>query len=152
MAIAGKSPGVAIIESADEAADLGFAPKSGVVFQTSISSQRARTIVEALRSRHRDSQVQVLDTLSPASLEREQALRALARHSELLIIVADPADASGRALFETARLLGCPAKIIQSPEELEFLNLNGFRHIGLSAGEFTTEEEIERVEEWLIGR
>jgi 4-hydroxy-3-methylbut-2-enyl diphosphate reductase len=150
LAIAGSSPGVAVIESADEAIDLPFAPRTGIVFQTSISSQRARTIVEALRSRHRDSNVQVLDTLSLFGIQREQALRNLARESDLLLIVADPADASGRALYETARWLGRPAKIIHSLDDLEPGELQDFRSIGLSAGEFTTDEEIEEIESGLL--
>jgi 4-hydroxy-3-methylbut-2-enyl diphosphate reductase len=150
LAIAGDTPGVAIIESADEAIDLPFAPHTGVVFQTSISSQRARTIVEALRSRHRDSRVQVLDTLSPAALQREQALRNLARDSELLLIIADSGDASGRALYETARGLGRPARIIHNFGDLEPGELQGYRHIGLSAGEFTCDEEIAAVENGLL--
>lgn len=150
QAITGNTRGVAVVESADEAFDLSFAPRTGVVFQTSISSQRARTIVEALRSRHRDSRVQVLDTLSPAAVQRETALRKLARESDLLLIVADPADASGRALYETARWLGRPARIIHHLNDLEPGELHGFRHIGLSAGEFTTDEEIEAVESGIL--
>ena len=150
QAIAGDSPGVAIVESVDEALDLPFAPKTGVVFQTSVSSQRARTIVEALRSRNRDSKVQVLDTLSPAALQREQALRVLARQTELVLIIADPADPSGLALYETARWLGRPARVIQSLDHLDPSELCGIRHIGLSAGEFTTDEEIDDVENGLL--
>ncbi|MFC7337353.1 hypothetical protein ACFQY0_09220 [Haloferula chungangensis] len=146
QAICGHLHGVAVIESADEAFDLSFAPHTGVIFQTSISSQRARTIVEALRSRHRDSRLQVLDTLSPAGLQREQALRNLARESELLLIIADPADASGRALYETARWLGRPARILHRFEDLEVGELSGYRQIGLSAGEFTSDDEIDAVE------
>lgn len=151
LAIAGGLHGVAVVESADEAADLAFAPHTGVVFQTSISSQRARTIVEALRSRHRDSRVQVLDTLAAATLQREQALRNLARESDLVLIVADSEDASGRALYETARWLGRPAKIIHRFDQLESIELKGFRHIGLSAGEFTDDGAIDAIEARLLG-
>ncbi|MEP4077725.1 hypothetical protein [Haloferula sp.] len=150
LAIAGESRGVAVIESADEAADLPFAPHTGIIFQTSISSQRARTIVEALRHRHRDSKVQVLDTLSPVALRREQTLRDLARESDLLLIIADPADPSGRALYETARWLGRPARIIHRFDDLDPDELQDFRHIGLSAGEFTTDDEIAQVEMQLL--
>jgi 4-hydroxy-3-methylbut-2-enyl diphosphate reductase len=152
LAIAGNSPQVAVVDSVDEANDLPFAPQSGVVFQTSISSQRARTITEALRNRHRDSRVQILDTLSTAGLQREQALRNIARDSDLLLIIADPADASGRALYETARWLGRPAKIIHRIDDLEATDLRDARRIGLSAGEFTTDEEVDQIEAFLIGR
>ena len=149
-AIAGDARRVAVVESADEAAELPFAPRSGVVFQTGVSSLRARTIVEALRARHRDSRVQVLDTLSPAAMQREQALRVQARESDFLLILADPSDASGRALYETARWLGRPARIVSSIEMLDASELRGFRRIGLSAGEFTCDEEIEQAEDLLL--
>lgn len=145
QAIAGGLRGVAVVESVDEASDLPFAPCSGVAFQTSISSQRARTIVEALRRRHRDSRVQVLDTLSPAGLQREQALRVLARDSDLLLIVADPNDASGRALYETARWLGRPARMVAGVDDLVPRDFEEFRRIGLSAGEFTPDDLLEEV-------
>ncbi|MGB6223486.1 hypothetical protein [Haloferula sp.] len=151
LAIAGGIRGVAIVESVDEAADLPFAPHTGVVFQTSIASHRARTIVESLRSRHRDSKIQVLDTLAAAAIQREHALRNLARESDLVLIVADPEDASGRALYETARWLGRPAKIVHRTEDLEMIDLKGFRQIGLSAGEFTSDEEIDSIENGLLG-
>ncbi|MEM9235494.1 MAG: hypothetical protein AAGB14_01855 [Verrucomicrobiota bacterium] len=150
IAITGRHHGATVVETVDEVHDLSFEPRSAVLFQTSISSQRARTIVEALRRRHRDSRVQILDTLSPAALARERALQVLPKESDLLLIVADPEDASGRALYETARWLGRPARIVASVTELETGDWRDFRRIGLTAGEFTPDEQLEAVETCLL--
>jgi len=149
--IAGDRPGVALLEDADQAAALPFAPKTGMVMQTGISGRRATAIGEALRFRFRDSPVQALDTRSPALVACERALAAFGGWAELVLIVADPADASGRALYETARWLGLSAQRVGGPEALAGLDLSGLRRIGLSAGLYTTDEQIAAVEAVLAG-
>lgn len=144
-AITGDLEQVAIVENADEAAALPFAPATALVCQTGISRQRVQAIAGALNSRHRDGRLQIFDTLSPAHLARERALVELGRWADLILIVADPADASGRALYESARWLGRPARILSSVRELEEHELSGARRVGLSAGEFTPADLVAAV-------
>lgn len=111
-AIAAGIPGVAVVENADEAAALAFAPASGLVCQTLISAHRFQAIAQALQGRHRDGRLEVIDTQSQAQKLREKALAGLAGWADLILIASDPEDPSGRALYECARRHGCPERVI----------------------------------------
>lgn len=138
-AIAGEVAGTAVVEDADQAALLPFAPKFGVVCQTLLSRRRAAAVVEALRQRHPDSRVDFLDTTSPALSGRERSVEALSRWAELILIAGEAGEASVRALIEASRRLGLPAHPVADAAALDFRDLAGVARIGVAAGEYGAE-------------
>ena len=138
-AIAGEVAGTAVVEDADQAAQLPFAPKFGVVCQTLLSRRRAAAVVESLRQRHPDSRVVFLDTTSPALSGRERSVEALSRWAELILIAGEAGEASVRALIEASRRLGLPAHPVADAAALDFRDLAGVARIGVAAGEYGAE-------------
>ena len=141
--------GVTVVEDADDAASLEFAPRTGLLCQTALGARRFATIELALRLRHPDSDVAAMDTRCPALRRREEALAPLARLCELIVVLADPADRSGQALYEAARCLGIASVRLADPDRLP--ELGEVRRIGLSAGTHTPDDEIDRLERRLRG-
>ena len=137
ISIAGEATGAAVVEDAEEAAMLPFAPTFGIVCQTRITRRHATVMAEALRLRHPDSRMVFLDTTSLAMLERERSVEALSRWAESIIVAGDAKEASVRALIETARRLGLPAKAVADAGSLEPRDFAGVGRIGLTAGEFS---------------
>ena len=138
QALAGE--GVTVVEDADGAAGLPFAPRTGLLCQTTLGERRFATIELALRMRHPDSQVVAVDTRCPALVPREKALPDLARRCELIVVLADPADRSGQALYEAARCLGVAAMRAGDPDEA--VPVGNARRIGLTAGTHTPDEQL----------
>jgi 4-hydroxy-3-methylbut-2-enyl diphosphate reductase IspH len=126
-----------VVEDADEAALIPFAPKFGMVCQTGISRRRAGLVAEALRQRHPDSRMVFLDTTSPALLERERSVEALSRWAEVILVAGEAGEASVRALVDASRRLGLPAFPVADAGALDRGLLAGAGRIGLTAGEFS---------------
>lgn len=145
MAIAGELPGTAIIEDADQAAELPFAPKFGLVCQTTISKRRAQAVAEGLRLRHPDSRLVFLDTTTPTSLERERSVDGLSRWAESIIVAGEVREASVRTLIETARRLGLAARAVADAGALDPGEFAGLARIGLIAGEFSPDAVLEGI-------
>ena len=145
LSIAGEANGAAVVEDADQAAELSFAPKFGVVCQTRISRRRANAVTEALRLRHPDSRLVFLDTTSLAMLERERSVEALSRWAESIIVAGEAGEASVRALLETARRLGLPATAVPDAGALDPRAFAGLGRIGVTAGEFSPDAVVEGI-------
>jgi 4-hydroxy-3-methylbut-2-enyl diphosphate reductase len=145
IAIAGECPASRIIEDADQAIEVPFAPKFGLVCQTSISKRRAEAVAEALRLRHPDSRMVFLDTTTPAMTERERSVDGLSRWAEAIIVAGERNDSSVRALIEAARRLGLAAEAVPNAGALELRDFARYRRIGISAGEFSPDAVAEGI-------
>jgi 4-hydroxy-3-methylbut-2-enyl diphosphate reductase len=137
LAIAGESQGCKVCEDADQAAELPFAPKFGLVCQTTISKRRAHAVAEALRLRHPDSRIVFLDTTTPAMTERERSVDGLSRWADSNIVAGERNDSSVRALIEAARRLGLAAHAVPNAGALDLRDFTGCHRIGITAGEFS---------------
>jgi 4-hydroxy-3-methylbut-2-enyl diphosphate reductase len=145
LAIAGEAEGAVVVEDADEAARVPFAPKYGMVCQTRLSRRRAHTVAESLRLRHPDSRLVFLDTTSLAMLERERSVEALSRWAESILVTGDAGEASVRALIETARRLGLPATAVPDAGALDPRGFDGVARIGITAGEFSPDSVADAI-------
>ena len=145
LAIAGESPACRIIEDADQAAELPFAPKFGLVCQTTISKRRAEAVAESLRLRHPDSRIVFLDTTTPAMTERERSVDGLSRWADSIIVAGERNDSSVRALIEAARRLGLAAEAVPNAGSLDLRDFARYRRIGISAGEFSPDAVAEAI-------
>ncbi|GAA5479858.1 hypothetical protein [Haloferula helveola] len=150
-ALVGGNERVTVVENADEVVRLPFSPRFGLLCQTSVASRRFATVAAALRMRHPDSDVQALDTRSPAMIRREDAMADLTRRCDAVLVLADLADLSGTTLYEVARCHGKPAARIGSPDTAIPLDLTEYRRIGLTAGVHTPDAELEALEARLRG-
>lgn len=140
--------GVTVVDDADGAAGLPFAPRTGLLCQTGLGARRFATIELALRMRHPDADLVAMDTRCPALVRREKALAALAPRCDLIVVLADRADRSGQALYEAARCLGKPAILLGGPNGP--IDPGDARCIGLSAGVHTPLEELRAFEDRFI--
>jgi len=145
LAIAGEVAGTPVVEDAEQAALLPFAPKFGIVCQTTISKRHAQAVAEAIRHRHPDSRLSFLDTTSPAMWERERSVEGLSRWAETIIVAGEGSESSVRALIETSRRLGLPAQAVADAGSLDLRLFAGVSRIGLTAGEFSPDAVVEGI-------
>jgi len=145
LAIAGEVAGTPVVEDAEQAALLPFAPKFGIVCQTTISKRHAQAVAEAIRHRHPDSRLSFLDTTSPAMWERERSVEGLSRWAETIIVAGEGSESSVRALIETSRRLGLPAHAVADAGSLDLRQFVGVSRIGITSGEFSPDAVVEGI-------
>ena len=145
LAIAGEVAGTPVVEDAEQAALLPFAPKFGIVCQTTISKRHAQAVAEAIRHRHPDSRLSFLDTTSPAMWERERSVEGLSRWAETIIVAGEGSESSVRALIETSRRLGLPAQAVADAGSLDLRQFVGVSRIGITSGEFSPDAVVEGI-------
>ncbi|MDR3337561.1 MAG: 4-hydroxy-3-methylbut-2-enyl diphosphate reductase [Treponema sp.] len=160
IGIQGYAPDCIIVANPEEAQEAGRMVASGgnkdpdkaplktaLMGQTTISPEEYRAIAQAITAYL--PRTEIINTLCPATKERQDALRALSREADALIIAGGRESANTRRLLAIAQAEGrsCdkPAWLVESPEELP-PGLAAYGAIGLSAGASTPDEVIDAIE------
>ncbi len=145
--IEGYAPGCIVLENCRDAEALSSFPEHAVLIsQTTIKQSEYDSIAGFLAQKIRD--LVVLNTICPATLERQKALESMAAHVDGILVIGGKNSANTRRLAATAQQL-CPASWhIETPEEIppEAYSLD---RIGITAGASTPDEIIDAVEQAL---
>ena len=138
------------IQNAQEAAELDIpnSDKINVILmsQTTYSIKEFQKIQEILSTRFRN--LAVMNTICPATNERQQALLELCKQVEGVLVIGGKTSANTKRLYQTAAENCRHAAHIQSAQDIppEFYNL---QTIGITAGASTPDLIITAVEEVL---
>jgi len=119
----------------------------GVLAQTTVTEEEYDAVCRVLRARY--SRLAIVDTICPATRERQESLARLAARAEAIVIVGGRSSANTARLFRAARALGRPAWHIETARELP-PEVFGFGVVGLTAGASTPDSIIAEVEEALL--
>ncbi len=102
--------------------------------QTTLSVDDTRDIIQALRDRFPLLQGPKNDDICYATQNRQDAVRALARECDLVLVVGSPNSSNSNRLRELAERDGVEAYLIDGAEEIDPEWVSGRRHIGVTAG------------------
>ncbi len=117
--------------------------------QTTYSPKEFEKIENLFRSKFRN--IAVMNTICPATNERQQALLELCSQVEGVLVIGGKTSANTKRLYQTAAANCKQAAHIQSAEDIpaEFFNLE---KVGITAGASTPDEIIDAVEFLLLNR
>lgn len=122
------------------------------VTQTTLSVDDAAGIIEALRQRFPNIQGPKRSDICYATQNRQDAVRELAARCDLLLVVGSPNSSNSNRLRELADKQGCPAYLIDGPQDIHQEWLTKAMQVGLTAGasapEILVEQVIDRLREW----
>ncbi|MBI4517907.1 MAG: 4-hydroxy-3-methylbut-2-enyl diphosphate reductase [Deltaproteobacteria bacterium] len=110
-----------------------------VVTQTTLSVDDTRAIVEAIKQRFPAVCTPPKDDICYATQNRQTAVKALARLTDLVLVLGSPTSSNANRLVEVARQAGTSARLIEDAAGIEPWWLQGVRAVGLSAGASTPE-------------
>jgi len=120
-----------------------------VVTQTTLSVDDAAEIMAAVRRRFPDIRQPKQQDICYATQNRQDAVKALSRQVDVVIVVGSPTSSNSNRLAELARKLGVPAHMVDNADELQPQWLEGRSRVGLTAGasapEVLVNQVIERV-------
>jgi len=148
VAVTGCAPGCSVVGSAREAEALSLKEPVGVLAQTTVSEEEYRAVCDVLRSRY--GRVEIVNTICPATRERQESLARLAEKTDAIMVVGGRGSANTTRLFRAAEALGKPAWHIETAGEIP-PEVFQYALVGITAGASTPDTIIAEVEEALSG-
>ena len=121
------------------------------VTQTTLSVDDTEEVISALRKRFPDINGPRKDDICYATQNRQDAVKALAKESELILVVGSKNSSNSNRLRELAERLGARAFLIDHADEVEKDWLRGIKKVGVTSGasapEVLVHEVIHRLKE-----
>jgi 4-hydroxy-3-methylbut-2-en-1-yl diphosphate reductase len=133
----GEAPeAMALVETAEDVAALRPANPGKVAYlmQTTLAVDEAGGVAGALRRRFPAARAPGSDDICYATTNRQQAVRAAAAESDLVLVAGSANSSNSLRLVETARRVGTPAYLVDGPSDIHLDWLTGVPTVGLTAG------------------
>ncbi len=118
------------------------------VCQTTLSVTDAAEVVQALRSRFPDAIGPRTEDICYATTNRQDAVVALARRSDLVLVIGSGTSSNSRRLVERAREQGCRAELVEDHGAVRDDWLQGVRTVGLTSGASAPEHLVTAALAW----
>ena len=127
----------------------GLRPKDpdrlAVVTQTTLSMDDTRDIMDALRGRFPRILTPRNSDICYATQNRQDAIKRLADHCDLILVVGSRNSSNSNRLREIANKQGVSAHLIDSPDDIDPVWLQGKQTIGITAGASAPEVLVKQV-------
>jgi 4-hydroxy-3-methylbut-2-enyl diphosphate reductase len=139
--------GMYLVESVQDVDQLKVKDPDNLAFvtQTTLSVDDARSIMEALKRRFPSILGPKKDDICYATQNRQDAVKALASHCDVLIVVGSPNSSNSNRLREVASNLGVPAYMLDNAADLDAAWVTGKRTVGVTAGASAPELLVQAV-------
>ena len=143
--------GMYLVETVEDVGCLEVQQPDRLAFvtQTTLSVDDAGTVVAALKARFPGIVGPKKDDICYATQNRQDAVKALSRQCDVLIVVGSPNSSNSNRLREVAENLGIPAYMVDTPEDLDAAWVSGRARVGVTAGASAPEVLVQGVLERL---
>jgi 4-hydroxy-3-methylbut-2-enyl diphosphate reductase len=151
----GEAPEHVVLVESPQAARAVQVPDPGRVAylsQTTLSVDETNEVIDVLKERFPDIEGPPRDDICYATQNRQEAVKALAEESDLILVIGSDNSSNSKRLVEVARSLGTPAYLIDDETEIQEDWLRGRDTIGVTSGASAPEWLVERVVENLKRR
>ncbi|MGQ9606712.1 MAG: 4-hydroxy-3-methylbut-2-enyl diphosphate reductase [Thermogutta sp.] len=151
----GEAPhAIRLIENEEQAEAVTVADPQRVAYstQTTLSVDDAERIVSRLRRRFPALQGPARDDICYATQNRQEAVRALAAETDLVLVVGSQNSSNSRRLAEIAGAAGIPAYLVDGPEELHEEWFHADQTVGITAGASAPESLVQGCVDYLRER
>jgi 4-hydroxy-3-methylbut-2-enyl diphosphate reductase len=150
----GEAPGaITLVESVDDARTLEVASdRVAYITQTTLSVDETAEIVDVLRARFPAIRAPQREDICYATSNRQWAVKELAAHVGLLLVIGSPNSSNSNRLVEVARAAGVAAHLIDDESEIDPAWLQGVETVGITSGASAPERLVERVCDWFRAR
>jgi 4-hydroxy-3-methylbut-2-en-1-yl diphosphate reductase len=143
--LCGDFPSAIVLEDEAGLAALPFAPRFGIVSQTTQPLAKMLHLVERIKQLHPEAEVIFKDTVCQPTKDRQAAMEKLCREHDLIIVIGGRNSNNTRQLSETARLAGLAVHQIETAADLQPAWFTGSPRTGITAGTSTLDETVQAV-------
>ena len=139
--------GIYLVENAEDVAGLNVNNPDNLCFvtQTTLSMDDTQTIIEALRTRFPEIAGPKKDDICYATQNRQDAVKDLAEHCDVVLVVGSVTSSNSNRLREIAEKLNVPAYLIDGAEDIKIKWFENKKTIGLTAGASAPDVLVEEV-------
>ncbi len=140
-----------LVETVDDVSTLEVRnpERLGCVTQTTLSVDDTRDVMLALAGRFPQIVLPKRDDICYATQNRQDAVKELASHADLVLVVGAPASSNSNRLVEVASRLGVRSFLIQTAEDVDPDWLKDVDCVGITAGASTPDILVQGVIEHL---
>ncbi|HEV7802217.1 MAG TPA: 4-hydroxy-3-methylbut-2-enyl diphosphate reductase [Burkholderiales bacterium] len=144
--------GMYLVESPEDVERLQVRDPSNVAFvtQTTLSMDDAGRTIEALRARFPGIVGPKRDDICYATQNRQDAVKALAKECDVVLVVGSPNSSNSNRLREVAANQGIPAYMVDNASELHPDWIAGKETVGVTAGASAPEILVKQVIDKLV--
>ncbi len=139
--------GIHLVENVEDIAKLSLRKEDDITFmtQTTLSIDDTSEVIEALKQKYPAIQGPRKNDICYATTNRQQAVRELAKQSDLVIVVGSKNSSNSNRLAELASRMGVSAKLIDDADDIEPQWLDNVNVIGVTAGASAPEVLVQSV-------
>jgi 4-hydroxy-3-methylbut-2-enyl diphosphate reductase len=148
----GQAPdGTILVQDIEQARTVEVPDPSNLSYltQTTLSVDETNAIVAVLRERFPDIQGPPREDICYATQNRQDAVKEVARRSDVVLVIGSDNSSNSNRLAEVARELGTPAYLVDDETEVDPAWVEGAEVIGLTSGASAPERLVERMIAWL---
>jgi 4-hydroxy-3-methylbut-2-enyl diphosphate reductase len=147
----GKGGAIYLVEDANDVEKLVVRDENNLFYasQTTLSMDDCAAVIAALRQRFPAIQGPRRDDICYATQNRQDAVKQLARQSDLVLVVGSINSSNSNRLRELAERSGCEAHLIDSADDVNLDWLQGKQQVGITAGASAPEVLVRQVIEKL---
>lgn len=143
----GEAPGrMVLVETPEDAEMLELPPheKLAVLTQTTLSVEEVQRALAVLRRRFPHLELPKKEDICYATTNRQTAIRELAAHCDLVLIVGSTTSSNSNRLREVAESVGVESHLLMSPDQVKS-EWKRRKVVGVSSGASTPEHLVEDV-------
>ena len=139
--------GMYLVEKPEDVDTLMVRNKDKLAFvtQTTLSVDDARLTIDALKRRFPKIVGPKKDDICYATQNRQDAVKALARQCDVVIVVGSPNSSNSNRLREVAQNQGVPAYMVDNASQLDQAWIAGKERVGVTAGASAPEVLVRQV-------
>ncbi|AFI87583.1 4-hydroxy-3-methylbut-2-enyl diphosphate reductase [Aggregatibacter actinomycetemcomitans] len=139
--------GIYLIESVEDIANLPVEQNDDLTFmtQTTLSLDDTAETISALKEKYPAIQGPHKNDICYATTNRQEAVRELAKQSDLVVVVGSKNSSNSNRLAELASRMGVASKLIDDPNDIHANWFDGVQTIGVTAGASAPEELVQSV-------
>ncbi|UJP04838.1 MAG: 4-hydroxy-3-methylbut-2-enyl diphosphate reductase [Nitrosomonas sp.] len=145
--IEGEDKGMYLVETEEDVENLQVKNEANLAYvtQTTLSVDDAARIVDALRRRFPLITGPKKDDICYATQNRQDAVKKMVKHCDLVIVVGSPNSSNSNRLCEVARNANVEAYMVDRAEQLQESWFVGKKNIGITAGASAPEILVQQV-------
>jgi 4-hydroxy-3-methylbut-2-enyl diphosphate reductase len=136
-----------LVQTAEEAERVQVPDPERLAYltQTTLSVDETEAILDVLRRRFPAIKAPPREDICYATQNRQNAVKAMSRECDLVLVVGSPSSSNSNRLAEVARSLGVAARRLESAADLDPAWLEGVERVGVTSGASTPEALVEEL-------
>ncbi len=139
--------GIYLIESVEDIARLPVQENDELTFmtQTTLSLDDTAETIAALKEKYPAIQGPHKNDICYATTNRQEAVRELAKQSDLVLVVGSKNSSNSNRLAELASRMGVKSQLLDDPSDIRADWFDGVKTIGITAGASAPEELVQSI-------